>query len=51
MAREITPMESRPVNWVNSATSRGPITAANLPKMSKKPKYSLERSAGMSLPK
>ncbi len=29
----------------------GPITAANLPKMSKKPKYSLDRSAGISLPK
>ena len=51
MARLITPMESRPVAWVKVATSRGPMTAANFPKISKKPKYSLERSEGMSLPK
>ena len=43
--------QARPVNWVNRPTSRGPITAANLPKMSKNPKYSLDRSAGISLPK
>ena len=51
MAKLITPMESRPVNWVNNPTSSGPITAANLPKISKNPKYSLERSGGISLPK
>ena len=39
-ARLMTPMESRPVICVKAATRRGPITAANLPKMSKKPKYS-----------
>ena len=40
MAKLITPMESRPVNWVNNPTSSGPIPAAHLPKISKNPKYS-----------
>ena len=50
-ARLSTPYEERLVRWPISEYSAGPITEANLPKISKKPKNSLERSLGISLPK
>ena len=39
-----------PVSAVNVPTRKVPRIAAYLPKMSKKPKYSLARSLGQSLP-
>ena len=44
-------MEDRPVTVLTTEYRAGPMTAANFPKISKKPKHSLERSGGIILPK
>ena len=49
-AMESTPKLELPVSAVNVPTKNVPRMAAYLPKMSKKPKYSLARSLGQSLP-
>ena len=50
MTIENTPSEPLPVSAVMVPTMNVPMMAAYLPKMSKKPKYSLACSLGQSLP-
>ena len=49
-AMESTPSDGLPVKKVKAETRPVPMMAAYLPKMSKKPKYSLACSLGQSLP-